>query len=179
MSLGMTDQVRVALLKQNRIAALIGGWLSKLAPIGAFAIAHFAPLDYTTPRGVYLWCLLAGCLAFSAPKAFKWGRTTFDSWLEGAGFVVLAEGLSLAPHDVHWFLTFVSFDALLILLVINTTTGAVRVALDQKETRAAAREPVPVVTTQVIRPNPGEWLSVVPARKRAAKMTAQKKGARR
>lgn len=138
-NIALADQVRMAAQKQNRIAAVIGSWLAKLAPVGSFAIAHFAPLNFTSARGLFFWALLASCLAFSAPKVFKWARSTFGSVVEAVGFVGLTEGLSLAPHDVHWFLTAVSVDALLVLLVVNSITGAVRVSLSQRELRAAAK----------------------------------------
>jgi hypothetical protein len=138
-NIALADQVRMAAQKQNRIAAVIGSWLAKLAPVGSFAIAHFAPLNFTSTRGLFFWALLASCLAFSAPKVFKWARSTFGSVVEAIGFVGLTEGLSLAPHDVHWFLTAVSVDALLVLLVVNSITGAVRVSLSQRELRAAAK----------------------------------------
>jgi hypothetical protein len=168
-SIALADQVRMAAQKQNRVAALIGSWLSKLAPCGAFGIAHFAPLDFTTARGLFFWAMLAACLAFSAPKVFKWARSTFGSLVEAIGFVGLTEGLSLAPHDVHWVLTLVSVDALLVLLVVNTVTGAVRVSLSQRELRAAAR------AAQVAESKPEPV--AVPASSTPKKSTVKKKPA--
>lgn len=137
--IGLVDQVRMVAQKQNRIAGVIGSWLAKLAPLGSFGIAHFAPLNLTTGRGLFFSLLLLACLAFSAPKVYRWARSTFGSLVEALGFVVLTEGLSLAPHDVHWVLTLVSVDALLVLLGVNAVMGAVRVSLSQRELRAAAR----------------------------------------
>lgn len=173
MNLALPDQVRLAVQKQNRTAAIIGAWLSKLAPLGSFAVAHFAPLNVETSTGIFFCVLLAGCLAFSAPKLGRWARTTYGSWVEALGFVVLAERLSLAPHGIHWLLTFVSFDALLVLLAVNAITGAVKVALDQKATRAAreqARADAP--PTRVAAP------AKKPARTRPAKVAPLFSGAR-
>lgn len=168
--LGLADHVRIASLKQNRVSAVIGGWLAKIAPVGSFALAHFAPLGWTSAREIFCSALLASCLAFSAPKVFRWARETFGSTVEAIGFVGLAEGLSLAPHDVHWTLTLVSFDALAVLLLINAVTGAVKVAVSQKEIRRAERE-----AEQEARPS---VLAVVRPRP-AAKMTAQRREAGR
>jgi hypothetical protein len=142
------EQVKQVLQKQNRVAGAIGSWLAVLAPLGSFALAHFAPLGWSTTWERFFSGLLLCSLAFSVPKVFRWARTTFGSWLEGAGFVGLAEGLSLAPHGVHWLLTSVSYYALAVLLGVTAITGACRVALDVKAARAAARDgakPAPAV----------------------------------
>lgn len=173
-TIALADQVRLAVQKQNRIAAIIGSWLAKLAPIGSFAIAHFAPLNFTTTRGLFFWAMLASCLAFSAPKVFAWARSTFCKPgafpVEAIGFVGLTEGLSLAPHDVHWILTAVSVDALLVLLVVNTVTGAVRVSLSQRELRAAARVQAEQHTTELV---------AVPASSSAKKTSPKKSAAKK
>lgn len=163
--LGITDQVRLAFQKQHRVSAFVGSWFAKVAPLGSFALAHFAPLGFDSPRSLFFVGLLTCCLAFSAPKVLRWAHTTFGNWVEAVGFVGLLEGLSLAPHDVHWLLTLASFDALLVLVGVNAITGAVKVAVSQREIRRAERE--------AEQPQGVKTLAVV--RRPAAKITAQRK----
>jgi hypothetical protein len=174
--IALTDQVRTVLQKQNRIAAGLGSWLTVAAPIGSFSIAHFAPLSFETPTGIYFWIALVACLVFSSIKVFKWAKKTYGTTAEGAAFVGIVELLSLAPHGIHWTITVVSAYCLLILVVINAVTGAVRVALDQKHTRAAARAVEPVQTIPIAEKNTGRKSKpAAPAREKSKVETPVKK----
>lgn len=144
MNLSIADQVRTAFQIQNRTAATWGAVLGALPPLSAFAFSHFGLGALDTWRGWLAAVFVLACLLFSAPKVYKWSAAAFSAsqWprVEAVGFVVLLEGaMTLADHSVP-VLAAVSYVCLVVLVCINAVVTAVALALDQKATRAAARE---------------------------------------
>jgi len=163
--LGITDQVRLSFQRQNRIPAIVGAVLGAIPPVSAFCFSHFG-LDLGSWRGRVAVVFVLACLAFSAPKVYRWSLVAFRSRVEALGFAVLLEGaMTLADHRTA-VLAAVSYACLVTLVVINSIVTACSVALDQKAVRAAARENAEAPPV----------LQVV--RKPAAKMTAQRRVAR-
>lgn len=139
MNLGITDQVRLAFQRQHRVAATVGAVLGSIPPLAAFAFSHFG-LELATWRGRAAVVFVLACLAFSAPKVYRWGRVAFRSPLEAGGFTVLLEGaMTLADHRTP-VLAVVSYVCLGTLVLVNAVVTACSVALDQKAARVAARE---------------------------------------
>lgn len=164
MQLGITDQVRLAFQRQNRIPALVGTVLGSIPPVSAFCFSHFG-LDLDSWRGRLAVVFVLACLSFSAPKVYRWSLAAFRSRLEAGGFAVLLEGaMTLADHRTL-VLAVVSYVCLATLVGINAIVTACSIALDQKAVRAATRDAVGPIVALVKRP--------------AAKMTAQRRvGAR-
>ena len=138
-TLGITDQVRLAFQQQHRIPAIVGAVLGSLPPLAAFAFSHFG-LDLSTWQGRTAVVFVLACLAFSAPKVYRWSAQAFSSRIEALGFAVLLEGaMTLADHRTP-VLAVVSYACLATLVGINAVVTAVAVALSQKAVRAAQRE---------------------------------------
>lgn len=173
MHLAIADQVRLAFQRQNRTAAVAGFVFGALVPLAAFAFSHFGA-DAQTWQGAARWGFVVLCLLFSAPKVYRWGTAVFASgyWprVEAGAFALLLEGaMTLADHGVAVHAA-VSYACLAVLVMINALSCACSTALDQRATRAAARE----------ERNP-DTLSLVPApttRRAPVRITARKAGAR-
>lgn len=160
--LGITDQVRLAFQKQHRVAAIVGAVLGSLPPLAAFAFAHWGLDDFQDWANWIAAAFVLACLAFSAPKVYRWSVIAFRSRLESAGFAVLLEGaMTLADHRTT-VLAVVSYACLATLVFINAIVTACSVALDQKAARAAARELEPATPLEIVR-------------RPVAKITAQRK----
>lgn len=163
--LGITDQVRLTFQKQNRVPAVVGVVLGSIPPVSAFSFAHFG-LDVATWRAWVAACFVLACLAFSAPKVFRWSVAAFRSRVEALGFVVLLEGaMTLADHRTP-MLAVISYVCLAVLVFINAVVTACAVALDQREARTTARLEIVAGGT------------AAPAKRPAAKMTAKRRVAR-
>jgi uncharacterized protein YqgC (DUF456 family) len=149
MALGITDQVRRAAQKQNRLAAIIGGALGAFVPIATCTLAH-REAAFETVAGKIAIVLVLGGLAYSATTVAGWARIAFASWVKAIGFVVLLEGTMTLARSLP-----LTVAALVILTVINALATACNLATDQKEARKAAK--APAKTGKVIaikRPSP-------------------------
>lgn len=132
-TLAITDQVRRAFQKQNRLAAIIGGTLGAFVPLATFTLAHFEAARDTTPGRVAIVLALGG-LAYSATTVLQWARIAFRHWTKAIGFVVLLEGSMTLARSL-WL----AAVALGILTLINALATACNLATDQKEIRKATK----------------------------------------
>jgi hypothetical protein len=142
---GITDQIRRAAQRQNRIAAIVGCVLGAFVPLATYRLAH-AEATIETVRGQVALALVLAGLAYSATTVYGWARIAFRVLPKAIGFVVLLEGtMTLAST---WWL---ALAALAILTTINALATACNLADDQRETRAAAK---------VTKPKPADVLHV-------------------
>lgn len=132
-TLAITDQVRRAFQKQNRLAAIIGGTLGAFVPLATFTLAHFEATLGTMPGRVAIALAVAG-LAYSATTVLQWARIAFKHWPKAIGFVVLLEGSMTLAHSLA-----LAVVALAILTLINALATACNLATDQKEIRKATK----------------------------------------
>ena len=90
-TIGIVDQVRVALSRQHRLATAIGALLGAAVPVSTFALMHqeIPPEWYTEPRTL----IVLGGLIYSALTVYRWGRMAFNSTVKAVGFTVLLEGV--------------------------------------------------------------------------------------
>jgi hypothetical protein len=140
-SVGIADQVRVALQVTTRIPAIFGAVYGAAVPLAAFAFSHFAAEGEPTWRLALRWAFVGLCLAFSVPKVFKVGTAVFSQGvhprMEAAAFALLLEGaMTLADHSVTAHAV-VSYFCLFVLVTLNALVCAVAAASDQ---RAATKE---------------------------------------
>lgn len=115
-TLGVGDQVRIALRPKNRLEALCGLVLGGFVPVATFVTAH----------GGWTWMtavLVVGGLVFSAKTVFDWCSLAFGERAKALGFVLLIEGVMVAS-PVRWL----SLAALALLVGINGTSTGCRLA---------------------------------------------------
>jgi hypothetical protein len=161
-SLGIVDQVRVALEPTYRLATCIGALLGAVVPVSTFAVLHgevgdLAELD---PR----WLVVIGGLLYSAITVFRWGRLAFGSAVKAVGFTVLLEGV-MTLSDQPW-LSGLALGYLCLINAIATgvtlARGATVVAEQAAAPEAIAPAP-PAAKPKPKRPSKERRLRVVPA----------------
>ena len=119
-SLGIVDQVRVALEPTYRLATFIGALLGAVVPVSTFAVLHAeVGADLAQPKAM----IVAGGLLYSASTVYQWGRLAFSSWEKALGFTVLLEGV-MTLSDQMWL----SGLALGYLCLINAIATGVTLA---------------------------------------------------
>lgn len=133
MQLGITDQIRRAAQKQNRIAALVGLAIGAFVPLAVYWLAHHEA-NVGTWRGWAALGFVVSGLAFSATTVFGWAQIAFRMLPKALGFVILLEG-TMTIATTQWL----ALVALLILTAINAVATACNFADDQRESRAAAK----------------------------------------
>jgi hypothetical protein len=176
MHLGITDQVRRAVQKQNRLASIVGAVLGGFVPLATYTIAHAGP-DLHTWLGLSSLALIAGGLAYSATTVLGWAWIAFRSVPKAIGFVVLTEGTMI--FGPAWL----GFCALGILVLINALATACNLAEDQKEARKIVRSsrplPVGVRPFKALEPvRVGQLVTVPATRKAPVRKTSKRKAAR-
>jgi hypothetical protein len=119
------NQIKLSLLRSNRMAFTIGTLLGGLVPFVTFMLAHY----YVTANPV-LWLLVGGGLLFSAMTVFQWGRMAFGNGWKSAGFVLLLEGV-MTFTDIY-----LAGLALATLVFINATATACRLVLESSKPKA-------------------------------------------
>ena len=125
-SLGVVDQVRLALRPRSRLAFGIGLLLGAFVPLATFVISH-TELDLTRPLWGQLPALfVAGGLLFSAVTMYGWGKLAFLQRAKALGFVLLLEGTMVTSHT-HWL----ALGALCYLCAINGVATACNLAGSQ------------------------------------------------
>jgi len=119
----VVGQVRVALRRDNRLAASLGGLLGGGVPVASWQLAHFE-VDATQPLWAQLgaWLVLGGLL-FSAVTVFTWSRQAFRSTAKALGYTVLLEGV-LTTAKTPWL----SVAALMVLVAINAVATGCNLA---------------------------------------------------
>lgn len=131
-SLGVVDQVVVALDARNRLAAMLGALLGAVVPVGTYWVAHHE-LDPRT-----LWQpaagLVLGGLVFSAKTVLQWGALAFQDRLKATGFVLLVEG-TMVFSKTPWL----ALVMLAVLVAINGTATGCTLALSRTGKQAATR----------------------------------------
>lgn len=125
-SLGVVDQVRLALRPRSRLAFGIGLLLGAFVPLATFVISH-TELDLARPLWAQLPALfVAGGLLFSAVTMYGWGKLAFLQRAKALGFVLLLEGTMVTSHT-HWL----ALGALCYLCAINGVATACNLAGSQ------------------------------------------------
>ncbi len=125
-SLGVVDQVRLALRPRSRLAFGIGLLLGAFVPLATFVISH-TELDLARPLWGQLPALfVAGGLLFSAVTMYGWGKLAFLQRAKALGFVLLLEGTMVTSHT-HWL----ALGALCYLCAINGVATACNLAGSQ------------------------------------------------
>lgn len=121
-SLTIPEQVSAAFSRQHRISSIAGAILGGAIPAGTWYTVHHSVAGHP-----WLWSLVAGGLAYSAPRVFTWAQEALKdakqwSAVEAAGFTLLCEGLmSFSPNHL------VSLAFLSILVAINAISAAVSI----------------------------------------------------
>lgn len=136
-SLGIVDQVRVALAPQYRLAAFIGALLGAVVPLSTFVVLH-DELDTANPFDPR-WLVVAGGLLYSATTVYRWGRLAFASAPKALGFTVLIEGVMTLATD-----TWLAIAALSYLVAMNAVATGVTLA---RGTAVDAKPPEPIAWT--------------------------------
>lgn len=125
-SLGVVDQVRLALRPRSRLAFGIGLLLGAFVPLATFVISH-TELDLQRPLWGQLPALfVAGGLLFSAVTMYGWGKLAFLQRAKALGFVLLLEGTMVTSHT-RWL----ALGALCYLCAINGVATACNLAGSQ------------------------------------------------
>ncbi len=118
----VVGQVRQAMLRQNRLATIIGCLLGGFVPAATWQLTHHEPHDWRL-------LIVAGGLLYSAITVYKWGLLAFGMRSKAIGFVAMLEGVMVMSSTV-WL----SLGALAILIGINAIATAVALsALDNRE----------------------------------------------
>ena len=133
MSQGITDQIRRAAQKQNRLAAIVGAVLGGFVPLATYRLAHYEASRDSALGRVALALVIAG-LVYSATTVYGWALIAFTKRPKAAAFVVLLEG-TMTLAQTPWL----AAVALGILTVINALATACNLADDQREHRRAVK----------------------------------------
>jgi hypothetical protein len=118
----IVGQVRIALKRENRLAAVLGGLLGAGVPVGSYQLAHHEITAAPLWTQLSAWLVLGG-LVFSALTVFQWGKIAFVSPIKAVGFCVLLEGI-LVGSATPWL----SFSALIYLCCINAVATGCNLA---------------------------------------------------
>lgn len=132
--LPVINQIKVSLLRSNRMAFTIGMFLGGLVPFVTFMLAH-----YYVAENPVLWLLVGGGLLFSAMTVFQWGRMAFGNPWKSAGFVVLLEGV-MTFTDIY-----LAGLALATLIFINATATACKLAMESAKPKTSRKPKARVV----------------------------------
>ena len=106
-TLGVVGQVRIALRPTNRAAMALGMLLGGIVPTCAYLIGHGA-IDFSSNiLCQFSTYFVIGALLFSAPTCYTWCQRAFHSGMKAAGWVLLIEGVMVAPlpdylHPLSW-----------------------------------------------------------------------------
>lgn len=119
----IVSQVKIALNKDHRLAAIIGIFFGAFIPVATFYEAHF--------DGAITWwqqwmlpLLVIGGLAYSASTVYQWGKLAVGSGFKALGFTVLLEGV-MTFSNIAWL----SYASLAYLMVINGIAMGTKLAL--------------------------------------------------
>ena len=124
-TLGVVDQVRVAMRPRMRLAAMLGAFLGSLVPLTSYVVAHY---ELRTDVPLYAQVgtvLVLGGLLFSATTIYTLGKLAFQSAPKALGFVLLTEG-ALIFARTPWL----GWVALAYLVTINAVATGCTLALD-------------------------------------------------
>lgn len=125
-SVGIVDQVRIALSPAHRLATCVGALLGAVVPLSVFMVLH---LELEGAGGEWAawydprWLIVVGGLLYSASTVYRWGRMAFSSWYKALGFTALIEGV-MSLSDQLWL----SVAALAYLCLINAIATGVTLA---------------------------------------------------
>ncbi len=160
-TIGIVDQVRVALSREHRLATAIGGLLGAVVPASTFALLHG---EIRSVLEIHEWSdldprllIVAGGLAYSALTVFRWGRLAFGSAAKALGFTILLEGIMTLAQQ-GWL----SALALAYLCLINAVATGVTLARGAERTEGRdAPDPVAVPGPEpvVVAPAPASALA--------------------
>lgn len=137
-SLPVTESIRKACLKTNRLGLTIASLVGALVPIGIFSIAH---TDGVLDRAQPLWAqplayLALGGLVYSALSVAAWTGRLHRNPVKGVVWTILVEGLmTLAPEQLAWL----SWVCLAYLVCINAISNGCNAALDRSESHKERR----------------------------------------
>ena len=142
MTISITEQIRRAFKKNNRLPFGIGAAMGAFVPVAIFCLTQYTmgvSHDLVMGCKEYPWLMgliIGGCV-FSAKSVYQWSRAAFaNDRVKAAGFVVLLEGcMVLAP-----ILT-LKIIAGLFLVLINAFSSGSSVLLEKKEVAAMNRKP--------------------------------------
>jgi hypothetical protein len=122
--LGLVEQVRRSVRKENRLSTLVGFVLGGFVPLASWTVAHY---EVST-----LWSLQAlfvlGGLVYSAKTVYEWGTLAFENVWKSLGFVVLTEGI-MVMSTTGWL----NIAALSYLVAINGLATGVRLSLQERK----------------------------------------------
>jgi hypothetical protein len=134
--MGIVDQVKEAMRKQNRLATFAGVILGGFVPVASFTLAHFElRLDGSFISQIPTLFIIAAGLTYSAKTVFDWARVAFKHPAKALGFCVLVEGVMTFAHT-----TWLSAVALALLVTINGVATGCNLALDSKLARKANKK---------------------------------------
>ncbi len=120
MSRSIVQQFRLATLKKNRRAMVIGGLFGAFVPVAIYFTSHNGGFTWQSPSGA-----IAGMgLLYSVKTVYETASLVFGQALKAAGFCFLVEG-TMVVTQVHWL----GIAALCYLIAINTVSAGVNVAL--------------------------------------------------
>lgn len=143
-SLGIVEQVRVALSPQYRMASFIGALLGAIVPLSTFVVLH-TEIDVHDPLDLR-WLVVLGGLLYSASTVYRWGRLAFASAPKAFGFTVLIEGVMTLATD-----SWLSIAALSYLIAMNAVATGVTLARGTPVDKPTSEEPTisaePVLAT--------------------------------
>lgn len=126
-TIGIVDQVRVALSREHRLATAIGALIGTVVPVSTFALLHGeigSVLEIRDWSDLDMRLLIVvGGLAYSALTVYRWGSLAFGSPAKALGFTVLLEGIMTLSRQ-PWL----SAIALGYLCLINAVATGVTLA---------------------------------------------------
>jgi hypothetical protein len=94
-TLGVVDQIRLAVKSENRLATFAGFLLGGIVPFITYILAHYEISSYTDFYSLFSQIatyLIIGGLIYSFNTVFYFGKLAFDSSIKSFGFTLLIEG---------------------------------------------------------------------------------------
>jgi hypothetical protein len=134
--MGLVDMVRVACLRQYRIATIIGAIVGGSVPFAVYWLSHYyvdhglwswsmVSADSGVNRSVVAALLTLGGLVYSVSTVAEIIGLAVQSKSKGIGFTILMEGIMVAaPDDLRWLAAY----ALVLLVVINAVSTGTKLA---------------------------------------------------
>lgn len=141
MTVSITEQIKRAFKKTNRLPFIIGALMGSYVPVAIFFLTQYTmgeSHDIIAGCIEYPWLMgliMGGCV-FSAKSVFQWSRAAFaKDTVKACGFVILLEGcMVLAP-----ILTLKIIAGMFLVLINAFATGS-SVLLEKREVAALNRK---------------------------------------
>ena len=138
----ITEQLKIASRKGNRLSTAIGAILGTVVPVMVYAVTHKLPSLHYLELSFWMLLVMAigGCY-FSMKSVITWGALAFQGdKIKAVAFALLLEGMLVMSGmlpDMAWL----GYASLGYLCLINAISAGCSIALESRKYNAAARKP--------------------------------------